>query len=409
MYPEPHRPVPCRLLMILLTAAGLATPPATAQTRPQPPTTHAPPTVDSLKTPEARMNGRIRIKTTGVVAWGEAKRGDISKLVLYLDGRSMKGNTAQLVDPRRELWEVRLRRTDAARDAWEAVLGSPDTFTRRVRVGLGLEDGPEFALREGSPRPMLDLVIVREGWFYLTCLIWAALIVLFCWLAANTAIIRDSPPPSPDPAPSPAPALKNMPGRELELRPYSLGRSQMAFWFFLVTTAFLAIWLITGEFHGIITAEALTLLGIGTGTALGARAIEASKRTAQAEAAPRLAALRQHRVALQSEIGAARAAGLEDPAKVAEWDRIEAEISAQEEATPESPRYRNFLLDILGENGSIALHRFQIFVWTLVLGVVFIFSAYQTLALPKFDATLLALMGISGATYLGFKIPERQT
>lgn len=29
--------------------------------------------------------------------------------------------------------------------------------------------------------------------------------------------------------------------------------------------------------------------------------------------------------------------------------------------------------------------------------------------MPEFDGTLLALMGISSGTYLGFKIPERQS
>jgi len=43
--------------------------------------------------------------------------------------------------------------------------------------------------------------------------------------------------------------------------------------------------------------------------------------------------------------------------------------------------------------------------WTLILGVVFIFGVFQQLAMPKFDATLLALMGMSSGTYLGFKWP----
>lgn len=432
MYLEPHRSVPLHLLIVLLTAAGLAHAPAAAQAGSQPPTTPtqtptsqapatqapttlAPPTVDSLLNRTARMGGRVTIKTTGVIAWRDAKKLDASKLVLYLDGRAMKGSTVQLVDPRREHWEVRLRRTDAARDAWEAVLGSPDDFTRKVRVGLGPEDGPEFMVREVPPPQnlMLELEIVRRGWFYFAGLAWLALIGLFCWLAATTAIIRDSPSPVPDPLhspdPDPAPTPESQRKRDLESRPYSMGRSQMAFWFFLVSTAFLGIWLITGEFRGVITAEALLLLGIGTGTALGARAIEANKHTAQVEAAPRLAELRSRRMSLAGEVHAALSGGAESMARVAELERTEAALVALEEEIPASPRHRKFLHDILTENGEIGIHRFQIFVWTLVLGVVFMFGAYQTLALPQFDATLLALMGISGVTYLGFKIPEKQT
>jgi hypothetical protein len=44
--------------------------------------------------------------------------------------------------------------------------------------------------------------------------------------------------------------------------------------------------------------------------------------------------------------------------------------------------------------------------WTLVTGVIFCVSVYNRLAMPDFSPTLLALMGISSATYLGAKIPE---
>jgi hypothetical protein len=48
------------------------------------------------------------------------------------------------------------------------------------------------------------------------------------------------------------------------------------------------------------------------------------------------------------------------------------------------------------------------FVWTLVLGVIFCVSVYNSLEMPEFSATLLGLMGISSGTYLGFKVPEKQ-
>ncbi len=53
----------------------------------------------------------------------------------------------------------------------------------------------------------------------------------------------------------------------------------------------------------------------------------------------------------------------------------------------------------------MSFHRFQIIVWTLVLGVVFCSEVLTKLAMPSFDSTLLILMGISSGTYLGFKFP----
>ena len=47
------------------------------------------------------------------------------------------------------------------------------------------------------------------------------------------------------------------------------------------------------------------------------------------------------------------------------------------------------------------------FVWTLVLGIIFIASVYNNLSMPEFSSTLLGLMGISSGTYLGFKVPEK--
>jgi hypothetical protein len=48
------------------------------------------------------------------------------------------------------------------------------------------------------------------------------------------------------------------------------------------------------------------------------------------------------------------------------------------------------------------------FVWTIVLGIIFVISAYTDLLMPNFSATLLGLMGISAGTYVGFKFPEQK-
>jgi hypothetical protein len=140
-------------------------------------------------------------------------------------------------------------------------------------------------------------------------------------------------------------------------RPYSLSLFQMAFWFFLVIAAYVFMWLITDELDTI-TDSILALIGIGAATALGATLIDRTK-TAPA---------------------------------------------------PEEPggKTRGFINDVISDPNGVSLHRFQMFVWTLVLGVIFIGSVYKNLEMPEFSATLLGLMGISSGTYLGFKVPEKQ-
>jgi hypothetical protein len=141
--------------------------------------------------------------------------------------------------------------------------------------------------------------------------------------------------------------------------PYSLSRFQMAFWFFLVIAGYVFMWLITGELDTI-SESILALIGIGAGTALGAALIDAPPTNTGMPAPP--------------------------PAPSA-----------------------GFINDMLSDgNGGVSFHRFQMFAWTLILGVIFVTEVYQELAMPEFSATLLGLMGISSGTYLGFKFPEKK-
>ncbi|HXM37017.1 MAG TPA: hypothetical protein VN920_17600, partial [Pyrinomonadaceae bacterium] len=65
--------------------------------------------------------------------------------------------------------------------------------------------------------------------------------------------------------------------------------------------------------------------------------------------------------------------------------------------------------DLVTDANGPSFHRFQMIVWTVILGILFLVGVYKNLAMPKFSDTMLALMGISAGTYLGFKIPERQS
>ena len=55
-----------------------------------------------------------------------------------------------------------------------------------------------------------------------------------------------------------------------------------------------------------------------------------------------------------------------------------------------------------------SFHRFQIFAWTIVLGIIFVSSVYNNLTMPEFSTALLGLMGLSSGTYIGFKFPEKK-
>ena len=65
-----------------------------------------------------------------------------------------------------------------------------------------------------------------------------------------------------------------------------------------------------------------------------------------------------------------------------------------------------FWSDLFSNEGGAGLHRVQFGLWTLVMMIVFVYEVFENVAMPDFDKTLLALMGISSGTYAGLKIPE---
>jgi hypothetical protein len=212
------------------------------------------------------------------------------------------------------------------------------------------------------------------------------------------------------------------------MKPYSLARAQVAWWFFVILGSFIFILMVTGDYNTI-TTSSLVLLGIGSGTALGSAMVDANKResanndlralkprqkalaAAVDDLKSKIADVEGRRAAAQpvtpEELTALGGRRTDLAAKEAELAQIDVEV-ADAESAKSKPVSENFIKDVLSDVNGVTFHRFQIVVWTIVLGIIFIVSVWNHLRMPTFDETLLALSGISGATYLGFKIPERQ-
>ncbi|MBB3979360.1 hypothetical protein GGQ64_004600 [Rhizobium azooxidifex] len=132
--------------------------------------------------------------------------------------------------------------------------------------------------------------------------------------------------------------------------PYSLGRTQMAFWLFLVVAGYVFIAMSVGLFYGILTEEILMLIGISGATGLGSVLINAG--------------------------------------------------------TAEGLTSRGFTNDVLSVDGAPQLQRIQAVAWTLILGALFVWITARDFRLPAFDPTLLLMMGLVSGFYLGFKFQE---
>jgi hypothetical protein len=374
-------------------------------------------TIDNVRSGDPLIGNPLVLTVNGMPQALAEKKLKAENLTLTLDGRAIAGLKGVLLDEKN--LEFRPERTADTKRVWNELLGSPrfGNPTRKMKVGLVAPDGQPFAPpHEGVFR------IYSATWANICFIFIIGVLVAFFFLAKETNIIRDANPPNPK-RDTPIPRKKDQ-------RPYSLGRTQAAFWFFLVIASFLFIYLITNDYNTI-TSQALVLIGIGTGTALGGAMIDASKRNTSND---ELGTLLPEKARLQAEVGELDRRQQELEKKISDAgaaatdaDKIalgESKVSlsqkkeilaATEKKIEEAesgltkPVSEGFFRDLLTDADGITFHRFQILVWTIILGALFLVGVYRALGMPEFDGTLLALMGISAGTYLGFKIPERQS
>lgn len=310
-----------------------------------------------------------------------AQAGGIGDFVLFLDGMPLADVVPLGVRPERGWLIFRLERTEAADAAWHLLLGNTSSLVRRLSLSVGLD--------ESHPIPTdveeFPLAVIHPWELAIFGLLLGAALIGFVSAARRTDLLRDRTADVP-------------PGA---VRPYSLARCQMAWWFFLVVAAYVFIWLAIDDLDTI-TPSVLALIGIGAATALGAGMIDSEKKQSGEDAAT---ALRTARAAVQ-QAPAASADMATQVAQQVEMQRLQQRTVEKQGALKGASR--GFRRDLLWDGDGLSFHRFQIVVWTLVLGLIFVASVYAELTMPDFSAALLGLMGISSGTYLGFKMPERQ-
>jgi len=352
------------------------------------------------------LDDLIRVHVDHLAEWVENENNDATKLVPYLDGRPIKGNYPVEIHPAENHVQFHLQLTPENRDVWIDLLGEPHGTQTPVAFSVGPEDDGQFDSVFHLDNP-LPLTVISPFYGIIALIIVLLILVILVWLAKTTNLIRET-------------GTCPVPGK---LKPYNLGRTQMAFWFFLIIASYLTIWLITDALDTI-TASLLMLMGISGGTALGEALIDSGRDETQASQLQSLTAekqsLEQAIPELQSQIESVNSKAtltLEDTSnrdslnKQLQDDRTRlAQVNQQIQALePVAARNvsRGFLRDILSDASGYSFHRFQIFAWTIVLGIIFVSSVYNNLNMPEFSATLLGLMGLSSGTYLGFKFPEQ--
>jgi hypothetical protein len=134
---------------------------------------------------------------------------------------------------------------------------------------------------------------------------------------------------------------------------YSLAMSQLAFWTLLISTSVIYIWLTTTKLPNL-TPSTLALLGISIATTAGAKVITYSRQE-----------------------------------------------------NPEEAKSENFFIDILSDFKNVNIYRFQMFIWTLILGFIYVQKVIYYQQIPEFSETYLMLMGISSGAYVLLKATDK--
>lgn len=330
------------------------------------------------------------------------------KVTLFVDGIDT-GNEPIGIDHDSGKVMFALARNEDNKELWKWRIYDP-LFEpiRPISIGIGKGGGPPLARLPGANvQVSLDKIWVDASTYIWIALMIAVVIAIILY-AMRTDLLREGP------------AIGGM------RQPFSLARTQMAWWFLLTVVGYMFIWMITGDndslppsllgLVGISAATAVAAVAITTGSKAGAlRKMLEDEITAIDFSLARIDNdLTSNELRIAEATTAARGVATLQEVKAAlnrardEQEALRARVLVQLSGITSMIATKSLWHDlVMDERGAVALDRLQIMVWTIVLGGVFLWTVLWTLTMPEFNATLLALMGISSGTYIGFKLPQR--
>jgi hypothetical protein len=331
----------------------------------------------------------------GLYNWIYVQKNHPADLRLFIGGQILSSvSLSTLSPPGQEYVNFILQIDDpnsADWKAWAAIVDASRNGSSAHNLAISIASNTDKQVYESTA--VTTISPYTHYWYYIVG-IFLCLLAAIVYLAAKTTLLRYTAGASSVAA---------------QLAPFSLGLVQMAFWFFLAVASYVYICVSTLQIH-IPMGSVLGLLGISASTGLAAVAVdirknsmvEKQKNTLIAERAGLVEWVEDPRSVSVTPGSAAEKELLEKKARLAEVDAL---IAQQPTATLGATT-KGFFQDILTDGDGVSFHRFQIAIWTLVLGSVFVWDVYRNMSMPEFDASLLTLMGISSGTYVGFKFPE---
>lgn len=301
----------------------------------------------------------VKLVVPNLGNWKLATKGDPAKLTLVLSGIRLTGMPPEVGDG--ELI-FRLRRVAENAEnsaAWATIIKRALSGDTTFRVALADDKG---LLASADKDNHFDLPAPqRRAGVSLGFVVVLLLVVLIAGFITKWRLLRDS---------------YSIPDRVLaaQERTLSLGRCQMFWWTLVIVTSWGIIWYSTGNWMSF-NDSALVLMGISVGTAAGAVAATPPRVTALVKA-------------------------LNDATPGAAFDAAAAAIQAESEL-----KSKGWINDLLADyNEDPGLHRLQNIIFSVGFGIAFVWMAYSEGVMPILPNTVLALIGISGSAYVGFKM-----
>ena len=412
-----------RLTFVAATLAAMSFVPALAQQNPAaapapaannpaitaPVSQSAPMQITKLTNKTGNTDVTAELGDNLVVVLNSKPPADATHYVLFLNGLAVDDLEVTQYDTANQenALAFHLQRTDKNAATWKALLGAPTELSRPISVALGeraSNDQPVKPTITGpkGQQPIFAFEVIPPVRLLFATVFIGAVFVIVWGTARRSATLKDNLIPQIDPA----------------RQTYSLARWQMAFWFTLVFASYVLLYIILGDANTL-SNQALMLMGISGATALAAVAVDAAKDT-PADAVN--AGLRLLGIKNYTDIDRINAEIADRQKRLASTPPASAQVIAQlnSEILDRQLLLQNYedaikgfvsegwFKDIVTDLNGTALHRLQVLCWTSLLGVIFLIDVWHDLTMPQFSDTLLALMAVSGAGYVGFKYPEAQ-
>lgn len=263
---------------------------------------------------------------------------DTARIQLFLNNVPMSSIKAFQADTVAGKLVFKITRGNGS-NPWNVFYQSPfHPILLAESISIGYPSSGAIATQVDS-KSDIRIILIRSSYLVLALFLMALLIVLWLFGVKRGMLKDESVLP------------------DIQQRPYSLGRTQLAFWSVIVALSYIFIALVTGELAPLSTST-LVLLGVSGVTTAAATLIDNN-------------------------------------------DKLNNKNRHQD-----GEKSAGLLTDLLSDNNGISIHRFQMLVFNIILGVFFIKQVVTQLSMPDFDNNMLLLLGISNGTYAGIKMFE---